>query len=140
MSTGFLLPPYAVTQRVVNNQPSVVSTTTSPTFVDVEATKCAVTVVTTGGDLEVTWCCSAADTTSISKVWGVALAIDGAAEVAVFGQTSPSVGIGTVFTLVYCWTGLAAGSHTVKARWQIASGDTLTVGGRSYMTAIEYRR
>jgi hypothetical protein len=132
--------PYRVTQRVVNNKTGLVNTSTSASYVDVDATNCAITLVTSGGDLEVTWCASAQDNTGTVQVWTIALALDGAAEVAVFPQRSPIAGVGTIFTLVYLWTGLAAGSHTVKARWLIAGGDTIAIGGRSYMTAIEFRR
>jgi hypothetical protein len=132
--------PYDVTQRVPNNQTGLTNTTTSATFVDIDATKVAATVVTTGGDLEVTWVFAAQDNTGSGNTWRLALALDGAAEVSVVGMRSAIPISATVVTLSYLWQGLAAGSHTVKGRWRIDSGDTLAAGGSSFMTAKEYRR
>jgi hypothetical protein len=132
--------PYAVTQRVPNNQTGLTNTSTSASFVDIDATKVAVTVVTTGGDLEVTWAFSVQDNTGTTQVWTVAFSLDGAAEVSAFPGRSNVAGIGTVVTLSYLWQGLAAGSHIVKGRWKITGGDTIAAGGSSFMTAKEYRR
>jgi hypothetical protein len=97
--------------------------TTSASYVDI--TDMAVTLTTGGGNLLV-WFDSifAVDTTSVAYI--VALSLDGAAEVAVRNLQEDSVSVYASISLVHRFTSVAAGSHTVKARYKTNGTASLT--------------
>jgi hypothetical protein len=116
----------AVTQNGFGTAGSTLNTT-SATYVDLDATNAAVTLATTGGDLLAWFCGDVQANTTLNDVISVALSLDGATEVGAVAQSQTgAVGFGKPVALVWRFTGVAAGSHTVKVRWH---GQT---GGNSY--------
>lgn len=118
--------PSAVTQNRFGTAGGTLNTT-SATYVDLDATNAAVTLATTGGDLLCWFAGDVQANTALNESVTVALSLDGAAEVGAVGQSQTgAVGFGQPIALLWRFTGVAAGSHTVKVRWH---GQT---GGNSY--------
>lgn len=108
-------------------------TTTSTSFVDVDATNLAHTITTTGGDVLIVFVAPVTNSASASNVFFDVL-LDGVR----IGGTDGLI-IQTVATAVYasvvCFavlkTGLAAGSHTFKLQWKVGSGTGRIYAGSS---------
>lgn len=100
-------------------------TTTSTTFVDVDATvgKLSLTITTTGGDVMIGFYGYAAATgnTGFFDVEMDGTRIGGDDGLAVF-----YISIATT-SFVILKTGVSAGSHTFKLQWKVASGGTATL-------------
>jgi hypothetical protein len=132
--------PYAVTQRS-----SVVGVTSGPTTTStayVDLPDMAVTLMTTGGDLLAWLQCD----WSNSLAGGVngasfALSLDGTTEYGPTSQNAQNAGYVQGAACVGRWTGVAAGSHTVKGRWQAISGGTVTAATtRRVLLVMEVKR
>jgi hypothetical protein len=126
--------PYAVTQRAVAVGSTANPTTTSTTVVDMP--DMAITLTTMGGDLLV-W--GHADVYNGTTNFGVnvGISLDGAA---VVGLSTPIVAVGgqTVTAIgLALFTGVAAGSHTIKLRWWVAFGGTATASGTARQLLVE---
>jgi hypothetical protein len=133
--------PYAVTQRVPNVSTSINVTTTSSSYVDVDATNAAVTMTTqAGSDILVLWHGMLQDNTGTSGTVSLAFSLDGAAEVCAVGFKATATGVGFPFTKSHLFPGVGSGSHTIKLRWRVTGGDTIQIVTLSDMLAIEYRR
>jgi hypothetical protein len=130
----------AVTQRVPNVSTTINVTTTSATFVDVDATNAAVTLTTTGGDIFVLWNGKFQDNTSNAQNCTLAFSLDGAAEVCAADFRVPVAGVGFVYCKAHVFEAVPSGAHTIKLRWKVAGGDTIQIVTLSDMLAIEYRR
>lgn len=117
----------AVTQRSIAVGSSVGPTTTSASYGDI--TDMSVTMTTAGGDLLVimtgTFTVAASSTAA-----GFALSLDGAAEVAPALFQNDNAVTYSVVTLMHLFTGVSAASHTVKGRWYVNGGATLTAYNR----------
>ncbi|MFA6270904.1 MAG: hypothetical protein WC657_06900 [Candidatus Paceibacterota bacterium] len=102
--------------------------TTSTSYVDVDATNYNLTITTTGGDILIIFSGSGAMTAS-SNVGYVTVALDGTdLHTAGIAWTSAATYGDLSFTLLL--EGIAAGSHSVKLRYKVsASTLTLLSGG-----------
>lgn len=101
-------------------------TTNSTVFVDVDATKLALTIVTSGGDVLVGFAGSLLGT---SRAY-LDVAVDGVAfggddGIMLVQNTGASVGASFVILV----TGLAAGSHTFKLQYKVDSGSATLYAG-----------
>lgn len=129
------LAPNAVTQSQYINGTSTNPTTTSTTYVDLP--EITATLTTVGGDLLV-WLSATLFMTTNQNV-GLALSLDGAAEVAIQLNTpNPTT---QALACVAKFSGVAAGSHTVKGRWRVASGTgtATAVGTQRQMLVLEVK-
>lgn len=94
---------------------SVSPNVTASSYADVP--DMSVTLTTTGGDLHVWFEATVSmDTTSVAATVG--LSIDGASEVAERTVQVAVTGDLRPCAILHSFTGVAAGSHTVKARWK----------------------
>lgn len=114
-------------------------TSTSTSYSDVD--DLAVTLTTTGGKLVV----SAEMDVYSSNVGGgatLAFSLDGGAEVAARTISCAVINQAEKLTATHTFTGLAAGSHTVKARWKIVTGGTTATcpAGRRSLSVREGAR
>lgn len=111
--------------------------TTSTSYVDLP--DMAVTLTTTGGDLLAWLQCDMSQSTSGDGV-ALALSLDGAPEVA--GTVTNPLSVSSApMVCVYHWTGVAAGGHTVKGRWEAVTGGTATANvTRRSLVVAEVRR
>jgi hypothetical protein len=127
----------AVTQNGHADGSSSGPTTTSGLFVDM--TDMSVTLTTVGGDLLVWFDGSFSQSTSGQGVF-VGLRLDSGSDVAGvrhnFQHTSQDVFIGTH----HRFTGVAAGSHTVKARWSVSGGQGTATSTERHLTVLEVKR
>jgi hypothetical protein len=106
---------------------SATQSTTSATYVDLDAVNAAVTLTTTGGDLFCWFAGDVSANTAVNDAVRVALALDGGTEVGQVDHTQTGAfGFAGAIGLVWRFTGVASGAHTVKVRWH---GST---GGNSY--------
>lgn len=96
-------------------------TTTSTTFVDVDATNLSATLTTNGGDVFVFFAPLVA--LGSSQVIFFDLDVDGTRLGGDDGivATVPA-GIGIAIPIIAMVKGLAAGSHTIKLQWKVTSG------------------
>lgn len=103
-------------------------TTTSTSFVDVDAVNLALTITTSGGDVLVTFCGTFSHGTAGNKLL-LDVDVDG---VALFGdeglldQGFDAIGRRNVVSFAVWRQGLAAGTHTFKLRWR-TNGGTITL-------------
>lgn len=97
------------------------ATTTSVTYVDMA--EMAITLTTTGGDLDVDFSTVVRSDTAGQTVQ-IALSLDGAAEPAQSERKAHISSIDYTHCLATTWrfAGVAAGSHTVKGRWKVGGG------------------
>ena len=107
-------------------------TTTSTSFVDVDATNLNLTITTTGGDVMVGFT-GAVQNTTVGKTVCFDIDMDGAREGGDDGITQicnggtdiPVVQVG----MVYLITGLDAGEHTFKLQWKVNGGTAKLFAG-----------
>lgn len=113
---------------------SVSPTTTSASYSDMA--DMSVTLTTIGGDLAV-WFDATFTISATGQAGVVGLSLDGAAEVAerLFQETD--TGGYAPFGIVHRFTGVAAGSHTVKVRWYVNGGATLTAYSRARSLLVQ---
>ena len=112
-------------------------TTTSTSYVDL--TDMSVSLTTVGGDLLVNF----AGVFSHSSAGGtilVALSLDGAAEVGLVFTSCPANDYNFVMATTWRFTGVAAGSHTVKVRWYVGSGTGTAQQTQRRMNVVELKR
>jgi len=93
-------------------------TTTSTTFVDVDATNLLLTIATAGGDVLIVFMGYGGGT---SRLY-FDIAIDGVRMAGDDGFLSAVNAVNTPITLVALKQGLSAGSHTFKLQWKVNSG------------------
>ena len=133
--------PYRVTQNVPTISTSINVTTTSASYVDVDATNAAVTLTTQAGSLVlVLWHGMVQDNTGTSGVITLAFSLDGAAEVCAASFKAPATGVGFPYTKAHPFQAVSAGAHTIKLRWKVTGGDTIQVVSLSELLAIEFKR
>lgn len=102
-------------------------TTTSTSFVDVDATNLSLTITTTGGDVLITF--QGVFVKTLTGQVHLDVTMDGTALAGDSGMTGHSIGA-TIVEMGFTWwaRSVAAGSHTFKLRWAIISGGgTLTL-------------
>jgi len=128
----------AVTQRALAVGVTSNPTTTSTTFVDLP--DMAITLTTSGGDLGVAMQCDVQQATSSGFTITLALALDGAAEQFPSIVQPWATNESCPMFLVGLFTGVAAGSHTVKGRWATGSGTAQANAGRRVLRVVEYIR
>lgn len=100
-------------------------TTTSASYADLA--QMAITLTTTGGDLRCKFAGAFAHSDA-TKSAVVALALDGGTETFAFSIGAPAANKPFMVTTMGRFTGVSAGSHTVKVRW-LTDGATLTANG-----------
>jgi hypothetical protein len=93
-------------------------TTTSTSFVDVDATNLSLTIVTAGGDVLITFMGFGG---SSGRIY-LDVAIDGVRMAGDDGFLASANGVSTPVTLVALKQGLSAGSHTFKLQWKVNTG------------------
>jgi len=132
--------PYVVTQLKHVIGTSGAATTTSTSYVDLP--DLALTLTTAGGDLlawlQCDWSLSAATGTN-----GIAfsLALDGAAETFTTAQNPGQANFTQGAVCIGRFTGVAAGPHTLKGRWQVITSGTATAQTtRRVLMLAEVRR
>ena len=99
-------------------------TTTSVTFVDIDATNLSLTIETTGGDVLVGFVGSVMHSTSGAVVL-LDLDVDGsrlADDDGFLGVRPTNSSTSGNVSFVYLVTGLSAGSHTFKLQWRVTGG------------------
>lgn len=103
-------------------------TTTSTTFVDVDATNLSVTLTTNGGDVFVFFAPLVG--LGSSQVVFFDLDVDGTGLGGDDGIVAavPS-GVGIAIPVMAMITGLAAGSHTIKLQWKVSGGTATLYAG-----------
>ena len=108
-------------------------TTTSTSFVDVDATNMAHTITTTGGDVLIGGILPMTNTVSIANVY-FDVTVDGVRMGGTDGlvvQTVPTALHAYVVSFMLFKTGLSAGSHTFKLQWKVNSGTGRIYSGSS---------
>lgn len=108
-------------------------TTTSTSFVDVDATNLALTITTTGGDVMVHFYGNF-DGVAPNAVF-VDVDLDGTrigGDDGLIKYENPSYVVPVSFTRLI--TGLAAGSHTLKLQWKVSAGTTTLYAGAGTST------
>lgn len=116
---------------------SAEQSTASATYVDI--TGATVTLTSKGGELLVTFSAPIGNTTA-AGVTVVALQLDSNAEVEV-GRVIPHYAGSLLyeqFCATYRFTGVAAGSHTIKARFKAVSGTAYSYAPRNLLV-VEVR-
>lgn len=114
----------------VTNSP----TTTSISYSDLA--EMTVTLTTTGGDL-LCWFAGAFAHSDATKAIQIAFSLDGAAEVGAFSLNEPVANKTFLGVGLWRFTGVSAGSHTVKIRW-LTDGATATAnGGQRQILVLE---
>lgn len=103
--------------------------TTSSTFVDVDATDFSTTITTHGSDVLVTLCVTVAGATNYAffdiEVDGTRVGADDGILKKHCDSTAPDS-----MTLYYWVKGLAAGSHTFALQWKASTGTIKLYGGQ----------
>lgn len=128
----------AVTQRATDSAVTANPTTASTTYVDLP--DMAITVTTAGGDLLVWGQCDMALGTAGGNSVTLALKLDGNAETNATIIQPPTAAFSCPMAVMALFTGVGAGSHTVKMRW-LTSGATATANGtRRQMQLMEVKR
>jgi hypothetical protein len=102
-------------------------TTTSTTFVDVDATNLAISLETHGGPVLVS-VAGAASMTGVGALTYFDLEVDGVRQGSASGSgaglvafTSPAASHQHNISLAHLVTGLAAGTHTFKLQWRVSA-------------------
>jgi hypothetical protein len=124
------------TGRAVGSTPGTATTSTS--YADL--TDMSVTLTTTGGDLLV-WLTAvyAQQAGTPNDVLYMALSLDGAAEVGEVTGMSTAINVQFTLATVARFTGVAAGSHTIKGRWKVGTGTSslAAIGGARRTLLVE---
>lgn len=128
---------HAVTQSGHATGSTSAPTTNSTTYVDMN--EMSVTLTTVGGDLLVLLDSSVSNDTLGAGVF-VALSLDGASEVAPRLLSEPVATYNDMMVTHHVFTGVAAGSHTVKGRWKVTSGIGTLITVQRALTVIELKR
>lgn len=123
-----------ITQRGLAVGSTSGPTNTSGAFVDM--TDMSVTLTTLGGDLLVQFN-GAMSHSLVGGLVGVALRLDSGSDVARVDGQFYAASVPMPFGTGYLFTGVAAGSHTVKARWFTGSGTATAVGTERTLTVLE---
>lgn len=102
--------------------------TTSTSYVDIDATNMSATITTTGGDVIVTF--AGTVTISSSGLGHIAIDYDGTVYAPIYMKTRDNVSFSLIFDNV------SAGSHTFTMQWKNAGpGVTATLSGNSDTSA-----
>jgi len=108
-------------------------TTTSLTYVDM--TDLSVTLTTTGGNLFV-WLCSIVYENSSNNIH-IAIALDGGVEQGEMVQFPASTNNDFNMSTFWRFTGVSAGSHTIKGRWKVDGGTGTLISANRQLLVIE---
>jgi hypothetical protein len=108
-------------------------TTVSASYADL--TDMSVTLTTRGGVL-LAWFSGQFSHSAAGSSVTAALSLDAAAEVAPVAFSEPTIGFAAALTTCFRFTGVSAGSHTVKVRW-LTSGATATASGTSRVLTVQ---
>jgi hypothetical protein len=123
---------------IVNLNESANYTTTSTTFVDVNASRLTLTITTSGGAVLVTFAGSVTMSAANSILY-FDLLVNGsriAGDDGILTMTAAST-VATNGSFFYWLTGLAAGTHTIKLQWKISTGTgTLWAGAGSSLADL----
>jgi len=113
-------------------------TTTSTSYVDL--TDMSVTLTTKGGDLLVFFSGIFKNSTSGQTVFIVPL-IDSEAVTSPsqMGMTEPGTNSMVPMSLIHRFTGVAAGSHTVKIQWLVSDGTAAAEGKQRQLIVLEVK-
>lgn len=113
------------------------ASTTFATMLDAPAgAEMSVTMTTTGGTLLALFTAVATvNTTGGTSAYGFSL--DAADTADLIAYTAPTTGYYAPHSYAYLWTGVAAGSHTVRVRWRVNGVATASAFGRA-LTVIEF--
>lgn len=107
-------------------------TTTSTSFVDIDATNLALEITTTGGDVLVHFHGAFTTTQSSARV-SLEIDVDGSpvgGEGGILkGRSSLNTPGATTLTFTRLITGLSAGSHTFKLQWSVGGGTATCLAG-----------
>jgi hypothetical protein len=112
-------------------------TTTSGSYVDL--TDMSVTLTTTGGDLLV-WFSSAVTHTTGGQYIFLGLQLDAGGMVADRNIQAPAAGYAAVISTFHRFTGVSAGSHTVKGRWLTQSATATANTTQRGLLVLELKR
>jgi len=112
-------------------------TTTSTSFVDVDATNFSHTITTTGGDVLIIFFATITNNLNNANMM-FDVTVDGVRQGGVEGlilETVSAATHGAVVSFALLKTGLSAGSHTIKLQWSVGGGTGRiyagsTAGGR----------
>lgn len=127
----------AVTQSGLAVGSSSGPTTTSTSYVDLA--DLAVTLTTGGGDLLV-WASGSFQNSGAVTPQYLALALDGAAEVAEQLATVAGAGYAVHLHCVHRFSGVSPGAHTVKARWKVGGNTGTAFGTDRTLLVLEVKR
>jgi hypothetical protein len=112
-------------------------TTTSTSFVDVDATNLSLTITTTGGDVMVGFFGTVEHSAASSNAIRFDVDLDGS----VIGGDAGLAGMNfsvsdqrLTVSFVYLVTGLSAGTHTFKLQWETASATATLFAGSGHAT------
>lgn len=109
------------------NASNASGTTASASYADV--TNASDTITTTGGNLIAIASFCQSNSAATSAMYA-ALSLDGAAEVGEVVTIETDNTFQHSQCIVYRWSGVSAGSHTVKLRWKTSGGTSTAYGGR----------
>jgi hypothetical protein len=112
-------------------------TTTSTSFVDL--TDMSVTLTTTGGDLFAIMLMTAHNGT-LGQITYSALKLDSGSDVNINDQHTPSADYDNMLGSIAFFTGVSAGSHTVKGRWRVLGGTATVPGTQRVLLVMEVQR
>lgn len=107
-------------------------TTTSTTFVDVDATNLNLTITTTGGDVMVGFYGTVKHSAASNNAIKFDVDLDGsliAGDDGLIGTNFPAASQSRAVSFVVLVTGLSAGSHTFKLQWHTASATATLYAG-----------
>lgn len=127
----------AVTQRTGVGGSTSNPQTTSSTYVDLP--DMSVTITTTGGDL-FAWLVCVVNSAIQATTVNIALRLDVGADVVGIGAAAPGVGYGFCLSTVTLWTGVSAGAHTIKGRWNTSGSTATAVSTQRVIEVLEVRR
>ena len=127
----------AVTQNGLASGSTSSPTTASTTYVDMP--DMAVTLTTTGGDLVAILVSSVINDTAAQLV-ALALSLDAATEVGRVNRTQSADGDGGPNMTFWRFTGVSAGSHTVKGRWLVSGGTGTLSSTLRQLLVIELKK
>lgn len=112
-------------------------TTTSTSYTDMPDMTATVTL-SGAGTVELRWCGDIASSIAGNYIQ-IGCQIDGGANILLGTFVAPYANQVDLKSAFHRFTGLAAGTHTVKVRWLVQSGSTGTVGANREILARAYR-
>lgn len=136
-ATTDMLAAGAVTQRGSVGPTASSPTTTSTSYVTLDSM--SVTLTTVGGDLLV-WLHSDLQSDAAGATVFLAIRLDAAAEATECVLNAPVGNYSCPISIFRRFTSVAAGSHTIDARWKVGSNTGTAGGQRRFMMVQEQKR